>query len=59
MLSQMNVEGLPNDGVKIVFMNPSGNVTVRIPRDSQNKNIGEERCYQQWREVINALLMQE
>ena len=38
MLCHMNVEDLPNDGVKIVFMNPSGNETVRIPRDSQKKN---------------------
>ena len=37
MLSHMNVKDLPNDGVKIVFMNPSGNETVRIPRDSTKK----------------------
>ena len=30
MLSHMNVEDLPNDGVKIMSMNPSGNVTVNI-----------------------------
>ena len=59
MLSQMNVEGLPNDGVKIVFMNPSGNVTVRIPRDSQTKTLVKNVATKQWREVINALLMQE
>ena len=35
MLSHMNVKDLPNDGVNIVFMSPSGNVTVRIPRDSK------------------------
>ena len=39
MLSHMNVKDLPNDGVNIVFMNPSGNVTVRIPRDSQTKTL--------------------
>ena len=37
MLSHVNVEDLPNDGVKIVFMSPSGNETVRIPRDSPKK----------------------
>ena len=43
MLSHMNVEDLPNDGVNIVFMNPSGNVTVRIPRDSQTKMLVKNR----------------
>ena len=43
MLSHMNVEDLPNDGVSIVFMNPSGNVTVRIPRDSQTKMLVKNR----------------
>ena len=28
---------LPNDGVKIVNLIPSGNVTVRSPQDSQTK----------------------
>ena len=44
MLSHMNVEDLPNDDVKIVFMNPSGNVTVRIPRNSKQKH--------QWRTLL-------
>ena len=39
MFSHMNVEDLSNDGIKIVFMNPSGNVTARIPRDSQTKTL--------------------
>ena len=47
MLSHSNVEDLSNDGVKTVFMNPSGKVTVRIPRDSQTKalmkNIGTKQ----------------
>ena len=55
----MNVEDLPNDGVKIVFMNPSGNETVRIPRDSQKKNIGEERCYQTMESSDECALMHE
>ena len=59
MLSHMNVEDLPNDGVKIVFMNPSGNVTVRIPRDSQTKTLVKNVTNKQWREAINALLMHE
>ena len=59
MLSHMNVEDLPNDGVKIVFMNPSGNVTVRIPRDSQTKTLVKNVTNKQWREAINPLLMHE
>ena len=39
MFSHMNVEDLLNDGIKIVFMNPSRNVTVRIPRDSLTKTL--------------------
>ena len=30
MLSKLNVENLPSDGVKILYLNQSGNVTVRI-----------------------------
>ena len=59
MLSHMNVEDLPNDGVKIMSMNPSGNVTVRIPRDSQTKTLVKNVATKQWREAINALLMHE
>ena len=60
MLSHMNVKDLPNDGVKIVFMNPSGNETVRIPRDSpKKKNIGEERCYQTMERSDECALMHE
>ena len=59
MLSHMNVEELPNAGVKIVFMNPCGNVTVRIPGDSQTKTLVKTVATKQWREAINALLMHE
>ena len=59
MLSHMNVEDLLKHGVKIVFMNPSGNVTVRIPRDSQKKTLVKNVTNKQWREAINALLMHE
>ena len=59
MLRHMNVEDLPNDGLKIVFMYPSGNVTVRIPRDSRTKTLVKNVATKQRREVINALLMHE
>ena len=55
MLCHMNVEDLPNDGVKIVFMYPSGNETVRIPRDSQKKTLVKNVATKQWREAMNAL----
>ena len=59
MRSHMNMEDLPNDGVNIVFMNPSGNVTVRIPRDSQTKKLVKNIVTKQWREAINALSRHE
>ena len=59
MLSHKNVEDLSNDGIKIVFMNPSGNVTERIPRDSQTKTLMKNIATKQWREAINALLRHE
>ena len=59
MLSHMNVEDLPNDGVNIVFMNPSGNVTVRIPRDSQTKTLVKNIVTKHGRETINALSRHE
>ena len=40
-------------------MNPSGNATVRIPRDSQTKTLVKNVATKQWREAINALLMHE
>lgn len=54
MLHQLNVDDLPNDGMKIVFMNPSGNVSVRIPRNEQRKvkNIAMEI----WHEASNFIL---
>ena len=55
MLSHMDVD----DGVKIVFMNPSGNETVRNPRDSPKKNICEERCYQTMERNDECALMHE
>ena len=59
MRSHMNMEDLPNDGVNIVFMNPSRNVTVRIPRDSQTKKLVKNIVTIQWREAINALSRHE
>ena len=48
MLSKLNVEGLPSDGVKILYLNPSGNVTVRIPRDSQTKILVKNIAAKKW-----------
>ena len=56
MLSKLNVEDLPSDGVKILYLNPSGNVTVRIPRDSQTKILVKNIAAKKWREVSNGIL---
>ena len=59
MLSRLNVDNLPNDGVKIVYLNPSGNVTVRSPLDSQTKTLIKNIAAEKWREVSNAILKHE
>ena len=56
MLSKLNVENLPSDGVKILYLNQSGNVTVRIPRDSQTKTLVKNIAAKKWREVSNGIL---
>ena len=37
MLSRLNVDSLMNNGVKIVYLNLLGNMTVRSRQDSQIK----------------------
>ena len=59
MLSRLNFDNLPNDGVKIVYLNPSGNVTVRSPQDSQTKTLIKNIAAEKWREVSNAILKHE
>lgn len=39
MLSGLDNDNLLNNGVKIVYLNPSGYVTVRSPQDSQTKTL--------------------
>lgn len=56
MLSQLNVENLLNDGVKIIYLNQSGNITVRIPRDSQTKTLVKNIASKKWCEVSYVLL---
>lgn len=52
MLYQLNVDDLPNDGTKIVYMNPSENVSVR---KALVKNISMEIR----REASNFILKHE
>ena len=59
MFSRLNVENLPNDSVKIVYLNQSGNVIVRIPRDSQTRTLVKNIASKKWREVSNAILKHE
>lgn len=58
MLRRLNVDDLPQTGlqVKVVYVNPSGNVTVRIPRDEQTKTLVKNLACENWREVSNAIL---
>lgn len=48
MLGRLNVDNLPNDGVKIVYLNPSGNVTMRSPQDSQTKTLIKNIAAEKW-----------
>lgn len=59
MLSRLNVDNLPDDGVKIVYLNPSENVIVRSPQDSQTKTLIKNIAFEKWREVSNAILKHE
>ena len=58
MLRRLNVDDLPQTGiqVKAVYLNPSGNVIVRIPRDDQTKTLVKNLACENWREVSNAIL---
>ena len=58
MLRRLNVGDLPQTGfqVKVVYLNPSGNVIVRIPRDDPTKTLVKNLACENWREVSNAIL---
>ena len=58
MLRRLNVDDLPQTGlqVKVVYLNPSGNVIVRIPGDDPTKTLVENLACENWREVSNAIL---
>ena len=59
MLHRLNIDDLPNDGMKIVHMNPSGNVVVRIPRNEQTKAVVKNIAMENWREASNFILKHE
>lgn len=59
MLRQLNVDDLPNDGTKIVYMNLSGNVSVRIPRNEQRKALVKNISMEIRRETSNFILKHE
>ena len=58
MLRRLNVDDFPQTGlqVKVVYVNPPGNVIVRIPRDEQTKTLVKNLACENWREVSNAIL---
>ena len=59
MLHRFNIDDLPNDGMKIVYMNPLGNVVVRIPRNGQTKAVVKNIAMEKWREVSHLILKHE
>ena len=58
MLRRLNMDDLPQTGlqVKAVYLNPLGNVVVRIPRDDPTKTLVKNLACENWREVSNAIL---
>ena len=58
MLRRLNVDDLPQTGlqVKVVYVNPSGNVVVRIPRDEQTRTLVKNLVCENWRDVSSAIL---
>lgn len=63
MLRRLNVDDLPQTGlqVKVVYLNPSGNVIVRIPGDDPTKTLVETgvKCLMRYYSTLNLLLNQE
>lgn len=57
MLSRLNIDNLPNDGVKKVYLNPSGNVSVRGPQDSQMKTLIKNIAAEKWLEVSKTIIL--
>ena len=58
MLRRLNVDDLPQTGlqVKVVYVNPSGNVILRILRDEQTETLVKNLACENWREVSGAIL---
>lgn len=58
MLRRLNVDDLPRTGlqVKVVYVNPSGNVIARIPRDEQTRTLVKNLACENWRDVSSAIL---
>ena len=58
MLRRLNVANLPHTGlqVKVVYVNPSGNVIVRTPRDEQTRTLVKNLACENWRDVSSVIL---
>ena len=58
MLRRLNVDDLPQTGlqVKVVYVNPSGNVIVRIWQDEQTRTLVKNLACENWRDVSSAIL---
>ena len=58
MLRRLNVDDLPQTGlqVKVVYVNPSANVVVRILQDEHTRTLVKNLVCDNWRDVSSAIL---
>ena len=57
--SNLNIDNLtPGEGlrVKVVIVNSSGNVTTRIPRDEESKQLVRQLCNKNWQAATNSII---
>ena len=58
MLRRLNVDDLPRAGPQVkvsVYLKPSGNVIVRIPREDRTKTLVKNLACENWLAVFNAI----
>ena len=57
--SNLNIDNLtPGEElrVKVVIVNSSGNVTTRIPRDEESKQLVRQLCNKNWQAAANSII---
>ena len=58
--SNLNIDNLtPGEElrVKVVIVNSSGNVTTRIPRDEESKQLVRQLCNKNWQAATNSIIL--